>query len=263
MKEQVEFRSQGHTLRGELYLPEGKVATHTALFLLGFPDSLEDPLAIELGQGMAEHGINVLTFNYRGMYESEGTFGLQNTLEDIHAAFTWLHQERIIRQFQLSTSDLVLGGISYGGGMGIAYAAKHPEVRRVFSIAGTDHGEFAREYMRNSDFAQTFGTWFDELKFPAGPVNFEGRVTIDELTQNPDPYDLKLGAPSLADRDILLIAGWDDHSVTIESHILPFYRALTASNAQKVQIIAFQDNHLFENSREQLSRAVADWILSA
>ena len=106
-------------------------------------------------------------------------------------------------------------------------------------------------------------TWFDELKFPAGQVNFEGREAVKELTQNPDLYDLKLAAPSLADREILLIAGGDDLSATIESHILPFYRALAASNAQKVQIIAFQDNHLFENSHEQLSQAVADWILAA
>lgn len=263
MKEQVEFRSQDHTIQGEFYLAEGQAATHTALLLLGFPDSLEDSLVIELGQGMAEQGISVLTFNYRGTHKSEGTFSLRNTLEDIHAAFTWLHQERIIRQFRLNTRDPVLGGISYGGGMGIAYAARHPEVRRVFSIAGTDHGEFAREYMRKPDFAQMVDTWFDELKFPTGPVTFERREAVKELTQNPDLYDLKLAAPSLADREILLIAGWDDLSATIESHILPFYRALAASNAQKVQIIAFQDNHLFENSHEQLSQTVADWILAA
>jgi len=153
MKEQVEFRSQGHTIRGEFYLAEGQADIHTALLLPGFPDSLEDSLVMELGQGMAKQGISVLTFNYRGTHKSEGAFSLSNTLEDIQAAFTWLHQERIIRQFQLNTRDLVLGGISYGGGMGIAYAAKHPEVRRIFSIAGTDHGEFAREYMRNPAFA--------------------------------------------------------------------------------------------------------------
>ena len=115
MKEQVEFRSQDHIIQGEFYLAEGQAATHTALLLLGFPDSLEDSLVIELGQEMAKQGISVLTFNYRGTHKSEGAYSLSNTLEDIQAAFTWLHQERIIRQFQLNIRDVVLGGIRFKG----------------------------------------------------------------------------------------------------------------------------------------------------
>jgi dienelactone hydrolase len=220
-------------------------------------------VVVEFGQAMAKQGISMLTLNYRGTHKSGGTFGLHNTLEDIQATWAWLHRERTIHQFKLNTENLVLGGYSYGGGMALAYSAQHQEVGRVFSIAGTDHGQFARDYLHNPTFAEMIDTWFDELKFPAGPVHFEGRDAVKELTQNSDPYDLKLGAKYLANRDILLIAGWDDLWVPVESHILPFYRALVGANAQKVQIDAFQDNHLFENSYEQLVDAVIDWILNA
>ena len=262
IKEHIAFQSQGKTIQGKLYLPEGQVATHTVLLLPGFPDSLEDYLHVEFCQAMAKQGISTFTFSNRGTYKSQGTFSWGNTQEDIHAAFAWLHQEKNIHKYQLNLNNLVLGGYSYGGGMGITYAAQHPEVRRVFSIAGTDHGEFAREYLRNPTFAQMIDTWFNEIRYPAGPVNFEDRDTATYLSQNSDQYDLKLAAPSLADRDMLLIAGWDDTNVSIESHILPFYRALVAANAQKVQIIAFQDNHIFENSREQLAQTVVNWILT-
>jgi dipeptidyl aminopeptidase/acylaminoacyl peptidase len=262
MNEQVQFQSQGKTIQGELYLPEGQAATNTVLLLPGFPNSLEDYLNVEFCQAMAIQGISTFTFSYSGTYQSEGTFSWGNTQEDIQAAFAWLHQEKNIRQYQLNTDNLILGGYSYGGGMGITYTAQHPQVRRVFSIAGTDHGEFAREYLRNPAFAQMIEAWFDEIRLPAGPVNFEDIETATELSQNSEQYDLKLAAPSLADRDILLIAGWDDSTVSIESHILPLYRALVAANAQKVQIIAFQDNHIFENSREQLAQTVVNWILN-
>jgi pimeloyl-ACP methyl ester carboxylesterase len=262
MKTPVEFLSKGHRIRGEFYLTEGQVATHTALLLLGFPDSLEDVLLNELGQRMSRHGINTLTFNYRGTHKSEGAFSFENTLEDIQAAFSFLHQERTTREFHIVTSNLVLGGISYGGGMALAYAATHPEIRRVFSIAGTDHGEFAREYARNPAFAQGVDTWFEELQLPSGPVHSE-RSEASKWLQNPDPYDLKLGAPALADRDILLLGGWDDQSTTIEHHVLPFYRALAEAHAQRVQIAAFQDSHAFERSRDELAAIVVRWVKSS
>ena len=72
-----------------------------------------------------------------------------------------------------------------------------------------------------------------------------------------------LSAPALADRDILLIGAWDDPYVTIEHHMLPFYRALVAAHASSVQIVAFQDGHGFEESRGELAHTIADWILAA
>ena len=102
----------------------------------------------------------------------------------------------------------------------------------------------------------------EELKSPAGPVRFEGKAANEELMQNPTPYDLRINAAALANRDILLIGGWDDTNVTIEHHILPFYRTLVNTNAQKVQITAFQDNHEFEKSREELAATIIRWIKS-
>jgi hypothetical protein len=146
--------------------------------------------------------------------------------------------------------------------MVLAYAAKYPGFKRIFAIAGTDHGEFVREYKRNPLFSEMIDAIFEELKSPAGPVRFEGKAAIEELTQNPTPYDLRINAIALANRDILLIGGWDDTNVTIEHHILPFYRALVNTNAQKVQITVFQDNHEFEKSREELAATIIRWIKS-
>jgi pimeloyl-ACP methyl ester carboxylesterase len=259
MKRPVEFPSKGHSIRGEFYLAEGQTATHTALFLLGFPNSLDHAQLFGLGQSMSRQGINTLTFAYRGTYKSEGAFSFENTLEDIEAAIAYLHQERVRREFQLATGKLVLGGISYGGGMALAYAANHPEIGRVFSIAGTDHGEFARGYERNPAFAEWVDEWIQELRAPAGPVRFDERKARAWL-QNPDPYDLRLGATALADRDILLIGGWDDRSTTIEHHVLPFYRALVEAKAQSVQIAAVQDDHSFERSRDEIAETVIRWV---
>jgi len=73
---------------------------------------------------------------------------------------------------------------------------------------------------------------------------------------------LRLGANALASRDILLIGGWDDKNVVIEHHALPLYRALVEAKTQKIQIAAFQDDHAFERSREELAETVIHWVKS-
>jgi len=258
MRIPLEFVSAGCKIQGKFHPATGVPPFPTVLLLSGLPGNEDDVL--ELGQLMSQHGINALTFNYQGTHQSEGTCGLRNTLKDIQAAIEYLHQDDVIHEFQIDTGRLVLGGYSYGGGMALAYAASHPEIKRIVSIAGTDHGEFAREYMRNSTFAEMIDASFEEMKFPAGPVHFGGKEAIPVLTQNPDPYDLRLGAPALADRDILLICGWHDPYVTMEHHILTLYRALVNAKAQQVRMVAFQDNHEFVKCRPELAQTVTSWV---
>jgi len=258
MKIPIDFVSRGYKIQGKFYLAVGEPPFATVLLLHGFPGNEEDVL--ELGHRMSQCGINALTFSYRGTYQSEGTYGLQSTLEDISAAIEYLHHEGVIRKFQIDTGKLVLGGYSYGGGMALAYAATHPEIERIFSIAGSDHGEHAREYERNPAYAAMLDAMFEELKSPTGPVRFMGKAAIGELVQNPAPYDLIPNATMLANHDILLIGGWDDQFNPIEHHLLPLYRMLVAANARKVQIAACQDNHAFERSREELAAIVIRWV---
>jgi pimeloyl-ACP methyl ester carboxylesterase len=256
----IGFVSEGYKIQGKFYLATGEPVFPTVLLLRGLPGNEDDVL--ELGQRMSQCGINVLTFNYRGTHQSEGTYSLRGTLKDIRAAVEYLHQEGVIRKFRIDTGKLVVGGYSYGGGMALAYAASHPEIQRIFSIAGTDHGEFAREYNRNPAFAEMVDAMFKESESPTGPVRSAGTGAIDELMRNPAPYDLRRNATAVANRDILLIGAWDDANVTIEHHILPFYRALVDAKAQKVRIVAFQDDHAFERSREGVAATVVCWVKS-
>jgi pimeloyl-ACP methyl ester carboxylesterase len=258
MKIPIEFVSQGYKIQGKFYSASGKPPFPTVLLLHGLPGNVDDVLG--LGLTLSQNGINTVSFNYRGTYQSEGIYSLRNTFEDIQAALEYLHREEIVREFKIDTSRQVLGGYSFGGGMAMAYAIRHPDIKRIVSIAGTDHGEFAREYLQIPTFKQMIDTMFDELMFPEGPVHFQGKEAVQELLQNPDLYDLKPGAPALADRDIFLIGGCNDPYVTIEGHILPLYRILGIAGARQVRLVAFQDDHAFEKSKADLAQAIVNWV---
>ena len=258
MKVVIDFDSRGDTVYGKFAPGEGALPRTTALLVPGFPGSEDDVLG--LAGSLSQRGINVLFFNYRGTYRSEGPFALAGSLEDIGAAMEYLRRESVVRRFQVEPSRIVLGGYSHGGGLSLIYAAAHPEIQRVFSIAGNDFGEFAREYRRDSAAAAALDKVFRELEAPSGPVRYGDEVPPGPLLEDPDPYDLRLHAPALADRDLLLVGGWDDHQVTIEHYVLPLYRALCEAGAEHVRIEALQDDHSFANSRRDLADLLAEWV---
>jgi len=255
----VNFNSHGYVLKGKFFAAEGECPFPTVLLVQGFPGNEEDVLG--LGQRISASGMNAFTFNFRGTHASEGEFTLEGSVEDIGIAFEYLHKEEIVGKFKIDTSSIVLCGYSFGGGMSLTFAANHPEVSRIISIAGTDHGEFVREYLGNESMAKILNESFDEMKSPEGPVRFEGRGALQKLVDSADLYDLRLSAPKLAGREILLIGGWDDMNVTIDNHLLPLYRALKNENGRNVEFLVYQTDHSFSNVREKLAEDIVGWII--
>ena len=47
-------------------------------------------------------------------------------------------------------------------------------------------------------------------------------------------------------------------NVTIDHHLLPFYRKLISVDAKKVKIVTFQDDHAFINTRAKFAESIID-----
>jgi dipeptidyl aminopeptidase/acylaminoacyl peptidase len=257
----------GILLKGKFYVSEGTGIFPTVILLHGFPGSETDVLGF--GNKLSRSGINALTFNYSGTYQSQGQSDFDKTvLPDIQAAFKFIYQPENISRYKIDTSLVYLGGWCYGGGMALAYAAVHPEIHVVFSIAGNDHGEFFREYVLNPEMKKMIDEGFNNMAYPNGPVRFAKGSFPKDIAENGidklnPAMDLRKSAPILAQKDILLIGGWDDVQVTIDQHILPFYRALKKEKAKYVKIVAFQDDHYFRNSRNEVAQTLTEWLKTA
>ncbi|WP_372950904.1 alpha/beta hydrolase family protein, partial [Mariniphaga sp.] len=254
--------NNGVILQGKFYKTYKKGKLPTILLSSGLPGNEDDELGI--CKKLQESGINAMMFNYSGTHNSQGDWSWDNTQEDIQAALNFLYQKESISKFNIDTTCIILGGYSYGGGMALSYAVNHSKIQNVFSIAGTDHGAFMKEYIRNSELKAGFDNWFASITAPGGPVRVSSGASPKEIAAkgidqlNP-AYSLIESAPLLASKNILLIGGWDDLSNSIE-RTLPLYRALKNQNAQNIAIIAFQDDHSFKNSREDLANVIISWV---
>jgi pimeloyl-ACP methyl ester carboxylesterase len=254
----IEFASEGECVRGRFYPAVSVEQPITLLFVPGWPADPEDFLG--LGALLSQKGINMLEFYPRGMHSSEGIYTHRGALQDIQAAWHWLVQSDVQKQFKADASKLVLAGYSNGGGLALAYAAQDPGVRVIISCAGNDFGEFARQMQFDAAMAEYFRTWLPTTQAPQGPVRFDIEDCLHELIDHPEVFDLRKNAAKLADRSILLFGGWEDNGPTIDQYQLPLYRALKKAGAEKVTFIVYHTDHSFGNVRGRLASDIAEWI---
>ena len=130
-REDVEFKSQGTTIRGHLYLPEGP-GPHPAVVMAGGWCYVKELVQPEYAQVFAGAGVAALVFDYRGFGESAGEprqhVDPWAQIEDYKNAISWVETRE-----DLDSERIGIWGISYSGGHVLIVAATDPRVRCVVS----------------------------------------------------------------------------------------------------------------------------------
>ena len=103
------------SVRARFFAAQGGTPLATVLIVPGWGgDSLD---ASGMGALLSARGVNVLLINFRGVQQSAGRFTYANALDDLGAAWRWLHDPANRARFQIDPKTLVLSGNSFGGGV--------------------------------------------------------------------------------------------------------------------------------------------------
>lgn len=136
----LHFYSSGLRLAGVLYLPTSEPPAEgwpALVFCHGFT-AVKELYLPPLATAVAEAGLAVLTFDYRGFGESEGPPGRlipDEQVEDARNAITFLQA-----QPDVDGDRIGLFGTSFGGGIAVGAAARDVRARLVISSVGVGHG---------------------------------------------------------------------------------------------------------------------------
>lgn len=255
----VDMVSNGNKLNAQFYTTNDKYSP-TLVLVHGFPGNNQSPLG--LAEKLNAAGIKILVFNYQGSFSSEGFFNNRNSIHDIVVAVNFLKQEKIIHQFDIDTSKIVLCGYSLGGGFALTAALYHPEIRKIISIGGSDISVYFNKMKADSGYRDTFEKNVSGAFSPNGPIKGDPESFHrynDTVIANLDYYDLVKNAEKLKDREILFIAGWLDNTASIEENVLPLYRRLKQLKSEKVSLKVFDTNHGFGNVKDDLIEVIVDW----
>jgi pimeloyl-ACP methyl ester carboxylesterase len=113
--------SEGFEMRGRFFPASAAGPRPTLLLIPGYPGNPEDVLG--MGAALSREGINVLMVNPRGTHQSEGTFTFAGSLRDIEAAYRWLRSSAKTDRYNIDTTNIFLGGYSWGWLRGRRYTA--------------------------------------------------------------------------------------------------------------------------------------------
>ena len=155
MKRAVEFYSEGFKLVGDIYVPDGLPSgeQRAAVLLCHGYTGVKDLYLPDNAKTLNDAGYVVMTFDYKGWGESEGTrsrLAPYSRVADVQAAMTYLGM-----QPEADAGRIGLYGTSYGGATVSWTGAVDQRAKCIVSVVGIGHGARWMSRVRRVD------EWFD------------------------------------------------------------------------------------------------------
>jgi len=232
-------------LAGFIYRANGAGKHPTLLMLHGYPGNERN---LDLAQVVRGHGWNVIYFDYRGSWGSQGKFSLKNCVEDVVnvVAFCKKYQDSL----KIDTSNMVLFGHSMGGWVCLKALQQLDEIKKGFVLSTWDiYGDYKKvlsekEMLALANDPNTGGKYFvlnASLKEIFGPVVQDGGY-----------FNLAANASALGGKQIVML---DEHSRN-----KGLADAIRGANKSYFDYEVWQTDHPFTNKRVALMKRVLQFL---
>ena len=297
MRRDVEFRSEGETIRGWLYTPDQGTGPYPVVIMAGGWCYVKELVQPDYAKMFANAGMAALLFDYRNFGASDGTrrqhIDPNAQIQDYKNAISFAETLD-----EIDSERVGVWGLSYSGGHSLIVGATDPRVKCIASqipvvdgyrnmrrIHGTmgfrSFEQLLLEDRRNRfltgedgmiphaakdpnkeisawPFPETFET-FRELKKTEAPA-YENRSTIEsaELLMS---YNVMPFLPRLLNVPTLVVVAEHD-DLTLWDLEIEAYNAIPAS--QKKLVVIGESTHMTlysdQSLRQQAGRAATDWL---
>lgn len=122
--------SNGSLISGFLYKANGNNPHPTLIMLHGLPGNEK---SLDIAQVVRNHGWNVIFFNYRGSWGSQGEFSFKNCVED--ATNVLMYAKKNYSLLQIDTSNIALFGHSMGGLVCLKVLQQLPNLKKGIAVS--------------------------------------------------------------------------------------------------------------------------------
>jgi pimeloyl-ACP methyl ester carboxylesterase len=237
--------SGGVLMPGLIYRANGTERHPTLLLLHGYPGNERN---LDLAQVVRARGWNVIYFDYRGSWGSQGRFSFKNCVEDVInvVAFCKKYQD----SFHIDTANIDLFGHSMGGFVCLKALQQLPEIKKGFALSTWDiYGNF-KKVMNEKEL-------HDMVNNPqAGVRYFVLNATVDEIfgpvIKDREYFNLVAGAPALSGKQIIML---DEHAGN-----KPLADAIKSTNKAWFDYEVWPTDHSFTNKRVSLIRKLLEFL---
>ena len=240
---ELAIQSDKSLMQGFIYKANGRQKHPTLLLLHGFPGNERN---LDLAQVVRAYGWNVIYFNYRGSWGSQGQFSFKNCVEDVVnvVGFCKKYQDSL----QIDTSNIVLFGHSMGGWVCLKALQKLPGVKKGFALSTWN---IYKEFKSIKSEAQIIS----KVKQEGGEIfvlNTPTKAIYETVIREPDYFNLAKDAKALSHKQIIML---DEHSNNKE-----IADAVKSSNQAYFDYEVWNTDHPFTNKRISLINMVLAFL---
>ena len=192
--------SENSLMAGVIYRANGPQKHPTLLLLHGYPGNERN---LDIAQVLRSRGWNVIYFDYRGSWGSQGQFSFDNCVQDVVnlVAFCKKYQDSL----RIDTSNMVLFGHSMGGWVCMKALQRLPGIKKGFCLSAWNIAD-GFENVKTEDE-------FHKIVLQQGPqyfvLNTPTNDLFDPVFKNLSHFDLKNDGKALANIQLVML---DEHS---------------------------------------------------
>jgi pimeloyl-ACP methyl ester carboxylesterase len=252
-REELSFVSHGSRVNALMYTAQGAGPHPTVILLHGYPGVERN---LDLAQAIRRAGIDVLYFNYRGSWGSQGTFSFANAQEDVQSAVAFVRTPDVALRLRIDPTRVALVGHSMGGWLAFLGAAADPSIKCVGGIEAIDMTYIRGERTPSRRTDSAFIAYADTLTAPGGPLRASSDSLLASLHRNAEAWTLPHHAAELSGRTILLL---DNNRNPGHAR---FAASLRQARATHFTEEVWNTDHTFSDRRIALAHRVVDWLRS-
>ncbi|PWT96809.1 MAG: hypothetical protein C5B52_14890 [Bacteroidetes bacterium] len=191
--------SENSLLAGLIYRANGSQKHPTLLLLHGYPGNERN---LDIAQVFRSRGWNVIYFDYRGSWGSQGQFSFDNCVQDVVnvVAFCKKYQDSL----RIDTSNMALFGHSMGGWVCMKALQRLPGIKKGFCLSAWNIAAGFEDAKSKDDFSSKVkerGPGYFVLNTPVVEL-------FDPVYSNLAHYDLRNDGAALTNKDIIML---DEH----------------------------------------------------
>ncbi|WP_411273815.1 alpha/beta hydrolase [Daejeonella sp.] len=232
--------SSGSKIYGFAYTADGKGPHPTVILLHGLPGNER---SLDVAQSIRRGGYNVIYFNYRGSWGSKGTFGFQNSINDVGAVIDYITDSLNSVNLKVDKDRIALYGHSMGAGFSLIAGLKDPRVKAVIGISVFNPFTLLQGAEARGNLIS-----LKEYLLTLGMLNCNPNKFLNDLLANVNQYNVEA-----------MITGSTKPILVIDEHMNN--RGFTQINKRKnFNYKIWNTDHAFSNRRIALTVEVKNWL---
>ena len=232
-------------IAGLIYNANGLQKHPTLLLLHGYPGNERN---LDIAQVVRSRGWNVIYFDYRGSWGSQGKFSFKNCVEDVVNVVSFCNKYQ--DSLKIDTSNIVLFGHSMGGWVCLKALQELPTIKKGFALSTWD---IAKDFKNVSNEKEMLSIANDpNIAGKYFVLNTSLKDLYTPVLQDKTYFNLLNDAKSLGDKQIIMIDEHEKNSQLAEK--------IKESNKLYFDYSIWQTDHSFTNKRASLINKVLAFI---